>query len=73
MFYHHRNMPMQYTEILEMKKLKISSKYFLYLIFLYFAHNLDCGYTLEQTCRGGSNKDRQSMFWYKNKMQCIPQ
>ena len=31
-------------------------------IFLIFAQNIDCGYTLE-----GSNKYPQSMFWIKNK------
>ena len=38
-------------------------------IFLIFAQNIDCGYTLE---RGGSNEDPQSMFWSKNKKKCIP-
>ena len=38
-------------------------------IFLNFAQNIDCGYTLEPPCRGGSNKYPQSMFWSKNKNQ----
>ena len=36
-------------------------------IFLIFAQNIDCGYTLEPPHRGGSNKYPQSMFWSKNK------
>ena len=36
-------------------------------IFLIFAQNIDCGYTLEPPRRGGSNVYPQSMFWSKNK------
>ena len=36
-------------------------------IFLNFAQNIDCGYTLEPPRRGGSNEYPQSMFWSKNK------
>ena len=36
-------------------------------IFLIFAQNIDCGYTLEPPCRGGSNECPQSIFWNKNK------
>ena len=36
-------------------------------IFLIFAQNRDCGYTLEPPRRGGSNEYPQSMFWSKNK------
>ena len=36
-------------------------------IFLIFAENIDCGYTLEPPRRGGSNEYSQSMFWSKNK------
>ena len=36
-------------------------------IFLIFAQNIDCGYTLEPPCRGGSNEYPQSMFWINNK------
>ena len=36
-------------------------------IFLIFAQNIDCGYTLEPPRRGGSNEYPQSMFWSKNK------
>ena len=40
-----------------------------------FAQNIDCGYTLEPPCRGGSNEYTQSMFWIKNKKNrsCKPQ
>ena len=37
----------------------------LFDIFLIFAQNIDCGYTLEPPCRGGSNEYPQSMFWSK--------
>ena len=36
-------------------------------IFLIFAQNIYCGYTLEPPHRGGSNEYPQSMFWSKNK------
>ena len=36
-------------------------------IFLIFAQNIHCGYTLEPPRRGGSNEYPQSMFWSKNK------
>ena len=36
-------------------------------IFLIFAQNIDCGYTLEPPRRDGSNEYPQSMFWSKNK------
>ena len=32
-----------------------------------FAQNIDCGYTLEPSQRGGSNEYPQSVFWNKNK------
>ena len=32
---------------------------------LFFAQNIDCGYTLEPPRRGGSNEYPQSMFWSK--------
>ena len=63
---HYENLPMQYTEIfltlkIENFQLKNSD------IFLIFAQNIDCGYTLEPPRRGGSNENPQSMFWSKNK------
>ena len=36
-------------------------------IFLIFAQNIDCGYSIEPPRRGGSNEYPQSMFWSKNK------
>ena len=57
---------MQYTEFfLVAKNLKFHWKYF--DIFLIFAQNIDCGYTLEPPQRGGSNEYPQSKFWSKNK------
>ena len=41
-------------------------------IFLIFAQNIDCGYTLEPPRRGGSNEYPQSMFWSKNKKNRLP-
>ena len=57
---------MQYTEIFSVVKIeKFQKKGF--DIFLIFAQNIDCGYTLEPPRRGGSNEYPQSMFWSKNK------
>ena len=42
-------------------------------VFLIFAPNIDCGYTLEPPQWGGSNEYPQSMFWSKNTKKCIPQ
>ena len=36
-------------------------------IFHIFAKNIDCGYSLEPPCRGGSNEYPQAMFLSKNK------
>ena len=36
-------------------------------IFLIFAQNIDCEYTLEPPWRGGSDEYLQSMFWSKNR------
>ena len=41
-------------------------------IFLIFAQNIDCGYTLEPPQWGGSNEYPQSMFWSKNKKKVYP-
>ena len=52
---------MQYTEILKVvKNENLHQKNF--HIFLIFAQNIDCGYTLEPPRRGGSNEYPQSMF-----------
>ena len=34
---------------------------------IFFAQNIECGYTLEQPRRGGSKECPHSMFWIKNK------
>ena len=68
---HYENMPMQYTEIFKVvKNENFHPKVF--DIFLIFAQNIDCGYTLEPPRRGGSNEYPQSMFWSKNKKIGIP-
>ena len=66
MLSHYENKPMQYTEIFKVVKNEdLQQKFF--DIFLIFAQNIDCGYTLEPPRRGGSNEYPQSMFWNKNK------
>ena len=64
---HYENMPMQYTEISKVVKKRTFSVDFFFFIFLIFAQNIDCGYTLEPPRRGGSNEYPQSMFWSNNK------
>ena len=34
-----------------------------YIIFLISAQNIDCGYSFETPCQGGSNEYPESMFW----------
>ena len=43
---HYENMPMQYTEIFKVVKNENFHKK-IFAIFLIFAQNIDCGYTLE--------------------------
>ena len=63
---HYENLPMQYTKNFFSSKIEnFHQKNF--DIFLIFAQNIDCGYTLEPPRRGGSNEYPQSMFWSKNK------
>ena len=63
---HYENTPMQYIQkFLSCKDENFQWKFF--VIFLIFAQNIDCGYTLEPPRRGGSNEYPQSMFWSKNK------
>ena len=58
---HYENLPMQYTESFEVvKNENLQQKKF--DIFLIFAQNIDRGYTLEPSRRGGSNTYPQSMF-----------
>ena len=63
---HYENLPMQYTEIFKVVK-NGNFQFKIFDIFLIFAQNIDCGYTLEPPRRGGSNEYPQSMFWSKNK------
>ena len=64
-------MPMQYTEIFKVVKNENFHKK-MFAIFLIFAQNIDCGYTLKPPRRGGSNEYPQSMFWSKNKNRFTP-
>ena len=57
--------PCNKQDCLSLKNENIQQKNF--DIFLIFAQNIDCGYTLEPPRRGGSNEYPQSMFWSKNK------
>ena len=38
-----------------------------YIIFHISAQNIDCGYSLEPPCQGGSNEYQQSMFLSRHK------
>ena len=64
--FHYENMSMQYTVIFKVVKNE-NFQWKFFDIFLIFAQNIDCGYTLEPPRRGGSNEYPQSMFWSKNK------
>ena len=44
--YHYENLPMQYTEIFSPVKIE-NFQWKIFDIFLIFAQNIDCGYTLE--------------------------
>ena len=47
--------------------MKILSDFFFIYIFLIFAQNIGCRYTLEPSQRDGFNEYPQPMFWSKNK------
>ena len=54
-YVHYENMPMQYTDMflaLKIENFQLKNVE----IFLIFAQNIDCGYTLEPPRRGGSNE-----------------
>ena len=53
--------PCNIQRFLKLLKMKIFNRKIL-LFFLFFAQNIDCGYTLEPPRRGGSNEYPQSMF-----------
>ena len=57
---------MQYTVIFKIVKNENFQKK-MFDMFLIFAQNIYCGYTLEPPRRGGSNEYPQSMFWSENK------
>ena len=58
---HYKNMSVQYTAIFHgCKNDNFQMKMF--DIFLIFAQNIDCGFTLEPPPRGGSNEYPQFMF-----------
>ena len=66
--FHYENLPMQNTE--KFFCCKNENENFQQKnvdIFLIFAQNIDCGYTLEPPRRGSSNEYPQSMFKSKNK------
>ena len=58
---HYENMSVQYAAISKRGKNDIFYMK-IFDIFLIFAQNIDCGYTLEPPQRGGSNEYPQSMF-----------
>ena len=47
------------------------------IFFIFLLKNIDCGYSLEPPCRGGSSEYPQSMFFSRNKKNnvyfCKPQ
>ena len=59
---HYENTPMQYTEKKMVVKMKNFSGKKKNDIFLIFAQNIDCVYTLEPPRRDGFNECPQSMF-----------
>ena len=65
-------MSVQYSAILKNSKNdNFQMKFF--NIFLIFAQNIDCGYTLEPSNSGVSNEYPQSLFESKNnKILCTP-
>ena len=61
MFRHYANTPMQYTTIFH-SCINDNFQMNFFDIFLIFAQNKDCEYTLEPPQRGGSNEYPQSML-----------
>ena len=63
---HYENMPIQIyrknlTPKIENFQIKNAN------IFLIYAQNIDCGYSLEPPRQGGSNENQHSMFLSRNK------
>ena len=63
-------MSVQYTAIFHGCK-NDNFQIIIFDIFLIFAQNIDCGYTLEPPQRGGSNEYPQSMFWSKKREKYV--
>ena len=61
---HYENTPIQIYWKFHHQKTKFSDKNA--DIFHISAQNIDCGYSLEQPCGGGSNEYPQSMFLSRN-------
>ena len=60
--------PCNIYRFFKLLKLKIENFHWqMFDIFLIFAQNIDCGYTLKPPRRGGSNENPLSMFLSKNK------
>ena len=68
---HYENTPMYYIYFSEVAKIE-NFQQKMFDIFLIFAQNIDCGYTLEPPRRGGSNEYPQSMFGAKIRKIDIP-
>ena len=62
---------MKYIEIFSPVKIE-NFQWKFFDIFLIFAQNIDCGYTVEPPRRGGSNEYPQCMFWIKKRKLGIP-
>ena len=66
-----------YSNILKISPPKTESfhiKILIFYIYIYIsAQKIDCGYSLEPTRRGGSNKYQQSMFLSRNKKNNVNQ
>ena len=69
---HYANMSVQYTTIFHGCKNDNFQMIFFY-IFLIFAQNINCGYTLEPPQRGGSNEYHNLCLGAKIRKICIPE
>ena len=67
---HYENMSMIYIDFSQVAKIEKFQKKIVD-IFLSFAQNIDCGYTLEPPRRCGSNEYPQSMFWIEINLKKI--
>ena len=62
--WHYENTPMLNIDLSLVVKIE-NFQQKIFDIFLIFAQNIDCGYTLEPPRLGGPNEYPQSMFWSK--------